>query len=187
MNWFNTILGVLLLFILIAINNLPNHIYKMFEEKYKNKNNRQLQIESYFKQLGGKKQEEILSKWADFLTNMEETLNKYTKKDEKSKTRLMELMHDTIMYGSDRTIKYVAYFRMQASQDVEKNNDQRENYENQKYVVIMACIVSSLKEDFTGYKIDPLDLLKIIISDYDEYEAIYQKALNDIKEELDEM
>lgn len=118
---------------------------------------------------------------------MEETLNKYTKKDEESKTRLMELMHDTIMYGSDRTIKYVAYFRMQASQDVEKNNDQQENYENQKYVVIMACIVSSLKEDFTGYKIDPLDLLKIIISDYDEYEAIYQEALNDIKEELDEM
>ena len=191
MNWFNTILGILLFFILVAINNLPNHIYKMFEEKYKNKNNRQLQIESYFKQLGGKKQEEILSKWTDLLTNMQETLDKYTKKDGQSTKLLMDLMHDTIMYGSDRTIKYVAYFRMQASQDVAKenvrgSNDQQKEYQDQKYVVIMACIVSNLKEDFTGYRSDPLDLLKIIISDYDKYEVIYQRSLEEIKKDLEE-
>ena len=54
MNWWNLILTVLMVFILISIYNLPNHIYSNLEEKYKNKNNRQLQIESYFKQIGGK-------------------------------------------------------------------------------------------------------------------------------------
>ena len=50
----------------------------------------------------------------------------------------------------------------------------------------MACIVSNLKEDFTGYRSDPLDLLKIIISDYDKYEVIYQRSLEEIKKDLEE-
>lgn len=36
-----------------------------------------------------------------------------------------------------------------------------------------AFIISSLKEDFTGYHIDPLTLLKLEISDYEKYEEIY--------------
>lgn len=185
MTLINTIISVLLFLILIGIYNLPNHIYKLIEKKYEQKGNKQLQIESYFKQLGGKKQEEILSKWTDFLTNMEETLSKYTKKDKKSVNLLMELMHDTIMYGSDRTLKYVAYFRIKANEDANEDKAENKDLENQIYVVIMACIVSSLKEDFTGYKSDPLDLLKIIILDYDEYDDIYQKLLNKIQKELE--
>ena len=175
----NTAISVLLLLILVGIYNLPNHVYKLIEEKYKQRGAKEIQIESYFKQLGGKKQEEILSKWTDFLTNMEETLNKYTKNDKKSLSHLMNLMHDTIMYGSDKTIKYVAYFRSLADK---KNID---NNEVQKYVVVMACIVSSLREDFTGYKNDPLDLLKIIIRDYDTYEDIYINALAKVKKDLE--
>ena len=184
----NTAISVLLLLILVGIYNLPNHVYKLIEEKYKQRGAKEIQIESYFKQLGGKKQEEILSKWTDFLTNMEETLNKYTKNDKKSLSHLMNLMHDTIMYGSDKTIKYVAYFRSLADK---KNIDNNENLTNsteveaQKYVVVMACIVSSLREDFTGYKNDPLDLLKIIIRDYDTYEDIYINALAKVKKDLE--
>lgn len=189
LNIMNTTISVLLLLILVGVYNLPNHVYKLIEKKYEQKGNKQLQIESYFKQLGGKKQEEILSKWTDFLTNMEETLDKYTKHDEQSTKLLMELMHDTIMYGSDRTLKYVAYFRELASEDTDddqvKVKDDEDNWENQIYVVLMGCIVSNLKEDFTGYKSDPLDLLKITILDYDNYDNIYRNILDKVLKELE--
>lgn len=174
MNWFNTILGVLLLFILAAIKNIPNHMYKLFEERYKNKNNRQLQIESFFKQISGSKQEEVLSTWTNFLTDMENTTKKYTADTKEGKKLFRNLMHDTLMYGSPRTIKYVGAFKSCNSRDLK----------DQKQVVLMACIICSLREDFTGYRNSPLDLLKICITDYDKLEPRYKQSWDEIQEEI---
>ena len=98
--------------ILVGVYNLPNHVYKLIEEKYKSKNSQQLQVESYFRQISGSKQEEILSKWTSFLTDMENATKKYSIKNEKSTKLFRELIHDTIMYGSDRTIRYVDGFKL---------------------------------------------------------------------------
>lgn len=51
-------------------------------------------------------------------------------------------------------------------------------------IVYYAFIISSLKEDFTGYSIDPLTLLKLEISDYEKYERIYGDCAKKIKEQL---
>lgn len=48
----------------------------------------------------------------------------------------------------------------------------------------MACIICSLKQDFTGYENSPIDLLKITIQDYGKYADIYEVAWKEIKEEV---
>lgn len=62
------------------------------------------------------------------------------------------------MYGSPRTIRLLAMY-------------QQENYLNQGEVdtslsmAYIAEIISSLKYDFSGYKVDPLSLVSIKIND----------------------
>lgn len=51
-------------------------------------------------------------------------------------------------------------------------------------IVYVAFIVSSLKEDFSGYEINPLTLLKLMISDYDDYETEYRKYAKEIEREI---
>lgn len=185
----NWVLSVLLGLILIGIYNLPRHIYTLFEEKYKFKNSRQLQVESYFRQMSGSKQEEILSKWTSFLTDMENTTKKYSAENEDSTKLFRDLIHDTIMYGSDRTIKYVDGFKLipdlDSSTDFSKSIDElAKQVKEQKPVVYMACIICSLKQDFTGYENSPIDLLKITIQDYEKYAGIYEIAWKEIQEEV---
>ena len=104
---------------------------------------------------------------------MEQTVKKYTSKSEKSQKLMRELIHDTLMYGSDRTIKLIGNFK----------NSIGETEDDQKTVVYMAAIICSLRKDFTGYDSNPLDLLKITILDYDKYEQTYTKYWNEIKKE----
>lgn len=173
MNVINAVISVLLFLILIGIYNLPNHVYKLLEESYRQKENRKLQIESYFRQVSGSKQEEVLSKWTNFLSDMENTVEKYTDKNPESQKLFRELIHDTLMYGSDETIKLIGNFK----NGIGKTED------DQKSVVYMAAIICSLRKDFTGYDSNPLDLLKITILDYDDYEQLYAKYWNEIKKE----
>lgn len=172
MNWWNLILTVLMVFILISIYNLPNHIYSNLEEKYKNKNNRQLQIESYFKQIGGKKQEELLSEWTDFLIDMKQAEKDYVD----NLDSLKSLLHDTVVYGSDRTVKYLEGFKSLAF---------KKDVDDAEWVVYMVCIVSSLKYDFTGYKVYPMYFIKISIKDYKDYEDKYKYYLDKIYNDID--
>lgn len=51
-------------------------------------------------------------------------------------------------------------------------------------VNIIMTVVSSLKEDFSGYEINPLTLLKLMISDYDDYETEYRKYAKEIEREI---
>ncbi len=51
-------------------------------------------------------------------------------------------------------------------------------------MVYIAYIVSSLKDDFSGYYISPLTLLKISIKDYDSYASEYERGYESIKKEL---
>lgn len=189
MNITNTVISVLLLLILVGVYNLPNHVYKLIEEKYKSKNSQQLQVESYFRQISGSKQEEILSKWTSFLTDMENATKKYSIENKESTKLFRELIHDTIMYGSDRTIRYVDGFKLipkfdlntKASESIDQLTKQ---VKEQKPVVYMACIICSLKQDFTGYKNSPIDLLKITIRDYERYAGVYEVAWKEIQEEV---
>ena len=51
-------------------------------------------------------------------------------------------------------------------------------------LVYVAYIITSLKSDFSGYKIEPLTLLKLMIKDYDDLEEIYSKYAEEIEQEI---
>lgn len=144
MNWSNIILNLLIFILLLLIYNLPNHIYKTIEEKNTNKNNKQLQIESYFRQISGAKQEELLLTWSALATGGGK--NPY----ENSPGQFFrKLYHDTLVYGSDETIKYLQIF------------DEMRHEDGDGWIVASAFIICGLKYDFTGYKISPELVLKI--------------------------
>ena len=62
----NIVMTIVMLVLVGVVLKLPEYITKSWLEETKNKNAHDIQIESYFKQLGGKQQQEILSKWTEF-------------------------------------------------------------------------------------------------------------------------
>nr|WP_317315389.1 hypothetical protein [Limosilactobacillus mucosae] len=171
----NLIMTVVMVVLIGVILRLPDYIVKTWLEQTKNKNAHEIQIESYFKQLGGKQQQEILSVWTDFLTDMDNTAEKYSNNSPDGISKFKQLIHNTVVYGSDRTVKLLsAYSHFVYSGDSDGN----------KMIVYVAFIVSSLKEDFSGYEISPLTLLKLMIKDYDDYKVAYKKCAKEIEEEV---
>ncbi|ARD93477.1 hypothetical protein LLI816_04895 [Lactococcus lactis subsp. lactis] len=117
--------------------------------------------------------------------------------DDLSKARglkkLQDLVQKTVGYGSSRTVKLLT----EMFQEVYQNNDskdQKDSSEDNKSddasesdyttMVVLAMVVSSLKEDFTGIKIEPLDVLKIRITDYTKYEETFKKIIDKTNEKL---
>lgn len=178
LNIISLILTVVTVVLIGVILKLPDLITNTWLEKTKNKNAHDIQIESYFKQLGGKEQQKVLDKWTDFLVDMDKTTKEYNIKTPGALDRYNKLMHDTIVYGSDRTVKILAsynHFTFIIEDSKEKSY---------QMIVYIAFLVSSLKEDFSGYHIDPLTLLKINITDFDDYKKIYMNCANEIAQEI---
>lgn len=177
----NIVMTIVMVVLIGVVLKLPEYITKTWLEQTKNRNAHSIQIESYFKKVSVSKQEDILNKWTDFLTDMEATTQKYTSSADESMAELRSLLHDTIVYGSDRTVKLLAiYMRNVFNTPKGKDNDASDQ------IVYYAFIISSLKEDFTGYHIDPLTLLKLEISDYEKYDNIYTNCAKKIQRQLNE-
>lgn len=181
MNVINVILTLIGLVVIGLLLRLPQAITDSWLEQTKNRIAHSIQIESFFKKVSVSKQEEILNKWTDFLTDMEATTQKYTSLTDKGMDELRLLLHDTVVYGSDRTVKILSIY-MRNIFDMPKGKEKSNDASDQ--IVYYAFIISSLKEDFTGYHIDPLTLLKVEISDYDRYEKIYVDCAKKIKQQL---
>ena len=179
----NIIMTTVMVVLIGVVLKLPEYITKTWLEQTKNRNAHSIKIESYFKTVSVSKQEEVLNKWTDFLTDMKATTQKYTSLTDESMTELRALMHDTIVYGSDRTVKLFSIYMRNIfnTPEVEKNDNDISDQ-----IVYYAFIISSLKEDFTGYHIDPLTLLKLEISDYEKYEEIYTACAKKIQKQIKE-
>ncbi len=67
----NVVLVVVMTILVIVVKGLPKHISEIMMENMKHKNAKELQVESYFKELGGKQQLEILSVWTNLLVDLE--------------------------------------------------------------------------------------------------------------------
>lgn len=171
----NIIMTVVMVVLIGVIFKLPDFIVKTWLEQTKNKNAHEIQIESYFKQLGGKQQQEILSIWTDFLTDMDNATEKYSNNSPNGVSKFKQLIHNTVVYGSDRTVKLLSAYSHSVYSGVSDGN---------KMIVYVAFIVSSLKEDFSGYEISPLTLLELMIKDYDDYKVAYEKYAKEIEQEV---
>lgn len=178
LNIISLILTVVTVVLIGVILKLPDLITNTWLEKTKNKNAHDIQIESYFKQLGGKEQQKVLDIWTDFLVDMDKTTKKYNIKAEGAVDNYHKLMHDTVVYGSDRTVNLLSlynHYTFVAENSTEKSF---------KMMVYVAFLISSLKEDFSGYYISPLTLLKITIKDFDTYKTVYSEYAKEIEDGL---
>ena len=180
-NW-NVVISLLVLFGVWAVNShlkeLPKMIRDMLKQNREYKSNHDLQIESYFRQTSNEELQEVLDKWTSFITNMAkaaEEMNSGNGTDE-----YVKLEHQTIMYGSPRTVHAVA-----AMQHFEYNEDEK-NPNSYKLMMYIATIACSLKRDFTGYEVNPISLLEIKINDFDNYRDEFVKYNKEIQKEIDE-
>ena len=90
--------------------------------------------------------------------------------------RFKQLIHDTVVYGSDRTVNLLSNY----SHSIYEN----EKNDGNKMIVYVAFIISSLKDDFSGYEVKPLTLLKLMIKDYDELESTYKRYAKEIESDI---
>ncbi|AYJ38183.1 hypothetical protein [Lactiplantibacillus paraplantarum] len=167
---FTVLLGVLILF----LRQLPAHISNKLIANTKFLNNRQLQVEQYFRQLGGSELKEVMEEWTKYITFIDETMETLNSDD--GIARFKSLTHKTLLYGSDKTVAILGLLN--------QYNFKGQRDGGAKLMLYIANLIASLKYDFTGYQIDPLDLLRTEITDFDSNERDYNKMNADINEEL---
>lgn len=137
----------------------------------------QLYIES-FKKEGIKTQKKILDFWCSILLmSLEEALNNYAqnskikinkidKIDKENKDiqyLLQNIQRETFMYGSESTIKALATYQ----QYIFKNDNRNSNSKKDQMEMLIKTtrVATKLKYDFTGEKVNTIDLLKIKLND----------------------
>lgn len=174
--------------LLIALGFIARAPYvwqdKLLENR-KSKNSSQLQRESFFKQLGGQGQKDVFDRWTRRITYMEKV------NDEAGAMELMDLIHQTVVYGSDRTVNALASMMQYVyTHPYEDDDDGVEigytKDDSQMIPMYTAFIISCLKDDFAGYSVDPLTIIQLKISDYDDLRGSYQRCLKRITSDVDE-
>lgn len=173
----NVVLIIVITNLIIVVKGLPKHISEIMMENMKHKNAKELQVESYFKELGGKQQLEILSIWTNLLVDIEYMREMYGTDSEGSVERYNKLVHDTFIYGSDKTVKLLSLYT---------SSMYKGNIRQAKLVMYIACIASSLKEDFTGYSSSPQTLLQLKMADYEQNKEEFISIQKEIERELRE-
>lgn len=173
MNWLTngkvTPGAVLLILLTYCIYLWIKNKLNISRDKINNSSARRMQIESYFKQQGGEDQRKIYISWMKLLIDLDETSKKY---DDKA---FKELKEKTALYGSEETVKILSSY----SHYVYTHEGDNEEYAYTG-IVYFACIAASLKRDFTGYDVDPLILIRLQFTDYDDLKDKFLECKRDI-------
>ncbi|VDG25576.1 hypothetical protein [Lactobacillus brevis] [Lactiplantibacillus mudanjiangensis] len=126
----------------------------------------------------------MFDRWARRITYMEKI------DDEAGVTELMDLIHQTVIYGSDRTVNALAsmmqYVYTHPYEDATGMKIIYSKDDLQMLPMYTAFIISCLKDDFAGYSVDPLTIIQLKISDYDDLRNSYQRCLNEIRTDVEE-
>lgn len=172
-NWFQIILAILVYPAYLGITNaikngisdIPNRMHdrNMHElnlakdiklQEQNSFSTRELQVDNYYRSISGNKIEELFSSWTDMVADTEKIENL-------SPAELTKMIKELMMYGSAETVRIGAilqqynYSHINAAKPVKPF----------VLLYIGAALVASLKKDFTGYEIDPEDLLRMKIKD----------------------
>lgn len=178
----------LLLLAVYMVKKIPDMVRDKLKSDREFEFNKALQVDEFYRKDGNL--QGIMLEWTNYAisNNAMDDLNKA-----KGLKKLQDLVQKTVGYGSSRTVKLLT----EMFQEVYQNNDskdQKDSSEDNKSddasesdyttMVVLAMVVSSLKEDFTGIKIEPLDVLKIRITDYTKYEETFKKIIDKTNEKL---
>lgn len=159
-------------------------------EESRSNNEKDIQREAFFRQLRGNELDEVFSYWTKFIVDMDKMVNEMNTKDGTNK--MLKMQQQALMYGSDETIYVLSAMQqhLYSMDTVEKrisvkfgaNDGDSKKEENFQLLVFIAYLISNLKNDFTGYKIPPMNILYIKINDMDT--AKNQKIFEDAEKEV---
>jgi hypothetical protein len=149
----------------------------VFEERmevFKSNSAKNLQIDNYFRNISGQELKEVFDFWSSiiFLLGKQNNLKELSKFTQK-----------TFMYGSVRTVKILSKFQQEAY-NIKYDKNSENDISNIKSLIYAACIVCSLKSDFSGVEINPLTILEIKLEDFYERKNEFIKYYNEILDEL---
>lgn len=194
----NSILQILMLIVITIVGyflkDLPNLYREMRVEQFKGKKEKDMQKESFFRQIKGSDIDKAFSFWTSLLVDMD---NKMANIDSPAgKKELIEMQQRVLMYGSQNTVVILSTMMQHVYKtgeiknsvkvDFGKQDDTKVQINSYKLMYYVVALISSLKEDFTGYKIDPMDILRIKISDIDSHKnkPLFDEACAAVKKEL---
>ena len=132
------------------------HIYELETEKERYGNSKNLQVENYFRQISGSEIEKVFSEWLEPLVDPKS----YTEKE-----NMNDMIKKAIMYGSRETVEKVATLQQFNFENQNKSGGMTE-IDTYTMMYLIAFIAVQLKKDFTGYSLNPDDIIKCKIKDY---------------------
>ena len=83
-----------------------------------------------------------------------------------------------IKFSSQRALKIFANMQQMSYRGLEGNESK------QKYLIYVCVLIAQLKEDFTGQKMNPMDLLKAKINDFETFRDDWNQILEEIQNEI---
>ncbi|CAH1852505.1 hypothetical protein R078131_00491 [Convivina intestini] len=130
-----------------------------------------LQIDSYYRESGTSVLQEIMMEWTVLATDFD-AMGKTNAK------QIRQLIQKTIGYASENTIKLTSQFfqYMYLHSDDESVGT--------KGIVYLSMIVASLKKDFTGENIEPIEILKMTLKDFSDGKKMYKNYINEINQSI---
>ncbi|WP_436647674.1 hypothetical protein [Lactiplantibacillus plantarum] len=175
-----TFISILLTILILLVGYFLKETPKMIRDALKAErefgNSRQLQVEAYFRQISGQELQKVLSNWSNLYYNMEKTMDEMN--EDGSDFTYQDLLQQTLQLGSERTADILTDFQ----QYIYKHENDLGEKETATGMVYIACIVSSLKYDFSGYKVNPRDVIKLQIKDYDKHTDVYENPMKEIEQ-----
>ncbi|MHC5278929.1 hypothetical protein ACYRFT_01490 [Listeria kieliensis] len=189
-----TILLILILagltFVGYWLKEMPKIFNGKMMEKFRRENEKDIQREAFFRQLKGDDLADSFSQWVSAIIELDSFTNKMNGKD--GEKLLYDMQKKALMYGSEQTVIVlsVMFQHMYQSNAIEnrmvpnigKNNKKEQN--GSMLMVFISYLIANLKFDFTGYRIDPLDVLKLKIRDYYKTEKDFLEAKKSVEEKL---
>ncbi|MEB6086728.1 hypothetical protein MXF21_11445 [Enterococcus casseliflavus] len=198
-----SLISLLLLLILGAITlvgyflkDLPNLYRELKVEEFRGKNEKEIQKEAFFRQIKGSDIDEAFAYWAGLLVDMDAQMAKTgTAVGQKE---LLKMQQKVLMYGSTETVLVLssmmrhAYTGSEMKNQVQvsfgQGNEEKTKLHSYKLMFYVASLISSLKKDFTGYRIEPLEILRLKINDIDsnKNKPLFDQAGKEVQKELKE-
>lgn len=186
-------LNSLLLFLILGaltivgwfLRDAPVLFRELKVEKFRGENEHNLQIESYFREVSGKDLNQILQKWSTIIDD----INDKSMSEKQVTKHMKDLTTKTFMYGSPRTTKILGFMQQIAYENNNLENQVEISYGKPKekkvdhrLIVYTSFMIASLKEDFTGYEIGPLDFLRLRLTDFEDPKI--NKQIKDAEKEI---
>ena len=159
--------------------------------KYTAKNSRKNLTTQYFKEKGTEIQEKVLKFWCGLFMNGFKIKDSYQEafdieaENSSDTDILIKIQKESYVYCSSKTIKSIRAYQqyiytnnnigIEESKDL-KNKNFKKNLHKQliflNQFVLITRIISRMKYDFTGEKVDELDLIKIKITDFNLFRRL---------------